>query len=61
MNNLVCIGILAIGLCVGFFAGDYRGAWKVQKQAVARGQGRFILNEDSGLKSFEWVENKEKP
>ncbi len=58
MNNLICIGVLVLGLCIGFYAGQQHGAWKTQKQAVARGYGHFVLDEQSGWKSFEWNEVK---
>ncbi len=54
MNNAFAILILALGIVIGFFGGQWHGAWKVQKQAVGHGHGHFIMDEDTGLKAFVW-------
>ena len=56
MNNAFAILILAIGLTLGFFAGQYHGRWQTQKQAVRHGHGHFVLDADTGLKEFIWEE-----
>lgn len=46
--------LMLFSIAVGFMLGCGVGAYDLKKQAVEAGAGRWVVNSETGRKSFEW-------